>query len=157
MNSQELKSLSGTGEWQNEPDRLEWIDELSGYPCLARRNMHLGNWCGYVGIPSSHKYYRKIMGDKALDSLDVYWGVTYTDKCDGDPENGICHKSEKDDIWWIGFDCAHCDDYIPWIEANGHHYNFPNSINVTYKTLEFVKKECESLAKQLKEKEQQDE
>jgi hypothetical protein len=26
------------GPWDDEPDRIEWIDEATGQPCLMRRN-----------------------------------------------------------------------------------------------------------------------
>lgn len=46
------------GEWDNEPDRVEWRDEATGLPCLMVRN-RLGNWCGYAGVHSGHVLFHK--------------------------------------------------------------------------------------------------
>lgn len=51
--------------------------------------------------------------------------------------------------FWYGFDCAHLDDLMPF-----HLKKFPQfGINPSdvYRDINYVKKECESLAKQLKE------
>lgn len=61
----------------------------------------------------------------------------------------ICHipqPGEPDDIWWLGFDCAHVSDRSPGTE---------NLLGIwgqndIYRDVEFVKRECESLARQLK-------
>jgi hypothetical protein len=54
------KHLWGDGPWVTEPDRVQWLDEETGYWCLARRNWHTGGWCGYVAISPSHPYFHKI-------------------------------------------------------------------------------------------------
>lgn len=46
------KSTWGAGPWQHEPDRVEW--EHAGLSCLALRNIHFGNWCGYAAVPPGH-------------------------------------------------------------------------------------------------------
>src|SRR5947207_1159298 len=51
------KSEWGPGEWQDEPDRLEWR-HTSGLPCLIVRN-HMGSLCGYVGVPPAHPFYMR--------------------------------------------------------------------------------------------------
>lgn len=155
------KSKWGEGEWQHEPDRLEWIDEYSGYPCIAKRVMHHGAWCGYVGISKGHKLQGKVWGDKEVNKLRVHGGITYAEPCDGDPINGVCHKSDNDDIWWLGFDCAHGFDYRPATEAlyaislhlNPHLRVYYNKSKEPYRDLEYVQIECTKLAKQLRDME----
>ena len=39
----------GPGEWTDEPDKLQWVDEATGFDCLIVRNS-LGALCGYVGV-----------------------------------------------------------------------------------------------------------
>lgn len=51
----------GEGEWQNEPDKVQWIDEATGLNCLAVRNWS-GAWCGYVGVDEKHPLYAKDYG-----------------------------------------------------------------------------------------------
>lgn len=130
------------GGWNNELDRL--LFESHGFPCLARRNVHLGNWCGYVGVPKNHPAYGKSYSE--ID-VDVHGGLTYANRCDGDPVNGVCHKAkegEPDDLYWLGFDCAHFGDITPVSLLFG----IP-SYDIHYWTLEEVKQECINLAEQL--------
>lgn len=42
------------GPWQDEPDRLFWKDEETGYECLAYRSSVSGSLCGYVGVKRRH-------------------------------------------------------------------------------------------------------
>jgi hypothetical protein len=133
------KELWPAGPWHKEPDRLEWVDKSTGYPCIALRNMHAtGAWCGYVAIPTSHPYHGVNYND--ID-LDVHGGLTYSRKCQGDAITGVCHESkDEDDVWWLGFDCAHGNDIAPLVSCWFGEYC----------DLEYVKKECTKLAKQLK-------
>lgn len=43
----------GDGAWLNEPDKAQWLDAATGYPCLVARGPS-GALCGYVGIPPEH-------------------------------------------------------------------------------------------------------
>ena len=63
-----------------------------------------------------------------------------------DKERGICHvpgPGEPDDVWWFGFDCAHFHDRAPAMERD---LSLPSA---SYKTLDYVRAECASLARQL--------
>lgn len=42
-----------SGPWDNEPDRIAWVDPDTGYHSLMRRN-RLGSWCGYIAVPPGH-------------------------------------------------------------------------------------------------------
>lgn len=46
------------GEWDDEPDRMQWPDETTDLPCLAVRNP-MGALCGYVGLSAGHPWYGK--------------------------------------------------------------------------------------------------
>lgn len=140
----------GEGPWSSEPDRLEF--EASGLPCLLRRN-DLGAWCGYVAVPRGHPCHGKSLHD--LCHLEAHGGITYGHACAGD----ICHVPKEgapDDVWWIGFDCAHAFDLIPWMHAQLKEMKgelFATQEPVTwrdqYRDLEYVKNECVELAAQL--------
>src|SRR6266496_32796 len=85
------------GPWDNEPDRLEWRDKATGFPCLIVRN-RMGGLCGYVGVPTKHPFH-----GKNYDSVNisVHGGLTYSGACAGH----ICHipkPGETDDVWWLG-------------------------------------------------------
>ena len=45
------------GPWDGEPDKKQWVDAKTGYPCLVVRNEGIGNLCGYVGVPKGHPAY----------------------------------------------------------------------------------------------------
>lgn len=147
------KESWGPGEWQTEPDRIEW--RYKGFPLLMVRNTRVtGSWCGYVGVPSSHPFYKTNYNE--IGNVDVHGGLTYSDKCRAD----ICHepkKGESDDIWWLGFDCSHCDDISPKMGATMEFLRkqmgqtMPSILGSygKYRNVKYVKKECQRLADQL--------
>ena len=143
-----------SGEWDGEPDKVQWQDGETGLPCMARRNSHSGNWCGYVGVSEGHQYFGK---DNDIPNVDVHGGLTFSDAChDSGDEHGICHvpsTGEPDHVWWFGFDCAHCWDSSPrdLMHANERGYPFTIMSDEEYRTLSYVKNQCASLAKQLAE------
>lgn len=141
------KSEWGNGPWVDEPDKKQWRDEETGLPCLIVRNVHVsGALCGYVGVPKGHPYYG--WDYDALCGVDVHGGLTFANKCQEEQNDfeGICHKNDTDDdIWWLGFDCAHCYDLVPRMNK----YSIPFS-EETYKDFSFVTHEVEKLAKILK-------
>lgn len=143
----EDKTTWGEGSWLTEPDRVEWKDELTGFPCLAHRQMHSGHWCGYVAVPPGHPVHGK---DYELVNVEVHGGLTYGRECHGE----ICHKAkpgEPDDVWWLGFDCTHGVDIAPAYARRKRLCGWPTSGYASYKNLDYVKRECAELAKQLAE------
>lgn len=147
------KSSWGPGEWQDEPDRKEWV--AHGFACLATRHQIFGNWCGYVGVPRGHRAYGKPFRD--LD-FHVHGGLNYTERCQG----LICHvpaPGMPDDVWWLGFDCGHAYDRAPGSEALFRELGVGETVfdrmilRRVYRTLEYAVAECESLAAQLTEEE----
>jgi hypothetical protein len=151
------KSIWGDGPWQKEPDKVQWTDRASGLPCLAVRNAMSGHWCGYVGVSEAHSLFGVDYNDDRIGLLPVHGGVTFTNTCMEDSqETGVCHipePGETDKVWWLGFDCAHCDDFRP-----GASVYLPSSIlmqvldlcrDEQYRTLRYVRQECRFLALQL--------
>lgn len=131
------KSTWGDGPWQTEPDRVQW--NHAGFACLIVRN-GWGVWCGYVGVPEEHPYYKVNYND--VPNLLVHGGLTYSDVCRGH----ICHIPEPgfpDKVWWLGFDCGHWNDYAPGIAPGVRHGE--------YRDLAYVTHEVEQLAEQLRE------
>lgn len=149
------KAHWGDGPWQSEPDKRQWVDKTTGYPCLIRRG-GLGAWCGYVGVPEGHPLFEKAHYDD-YDAVGVHGGVTFTDHCLADhaPETGICHiveEGEDDNVWWVGFDCNHGDDIAPESAYLYKEMNLPSDRwgGASYKTIEYVTNETLGLAQQLK-------
>ncbi|HEY3525438.1 MAG TPA: hypothetical protein VGK47_04515 [Nitrososphaeraceae archaeon] len=166
------KSAWIDGPWKSEPDKIYWKDAETGYDCLAVRNPQYGHWCGYVGIKEGHPAYGK-HHEEVDDNISVHGGITFGDFYqEEDKEHGICHlvsDDDKDDkVYWLGFDCAHGFDILPKYED--YLRSLVSSVKTTYtckitefekavydrisyKDLEFVKNEILSLARKLKEME----
>jgi hypothetical protein len=189
------KSSWPRGEWDREPDKMQWQDKETGLPCLIVRN-RMGALCGYVGVSEDHPDYQKGYDDFRVE---VHGGLTFANSCQeatkdrwlkwresmlsrkaeidryprGDAANdwrdygkylgdfdawkswceqsSICHipeAAEPDAVWWLGFDCAHSGDVMP---AHSRLFEHPSSWGESYKSLDYVKRECESLARQLAE------
>lgn len=139
------KSEWPSGPWQSEPDKLQWADETTGLPCLIKRN-NAGALCGYVGVPENHPWYG--LGYSDIEPYpDVHGDLTYADHCQDGPEaQTICHvpePGEPDNVWWLGFDCAHAGDVMP---AYAERFSFPSFPGDSYKTVDYVRAECASLA-----------
>lgn len=145
----------GVGPWQDEPDKIQWQDETTGYPCLIVRVPRQGHLCGYVGVPPGHQFYEKVYKDCHLpdgEYLDCHGGLTFSGFCSPHPdapERGICHvveAGEEDRVWWLGFDCSHLGDLAP-----GHNrYEFMDREGDQYCTVAYVRWEVTALARQLK-------
>jgi hypothetical protein len=138
----------GDGPWDGEPDRVEWRHE-SGLPCLIVRNF-TGAWCGYVGVGREHPDYERPY--KHID-VDVHGGLTYSDRCQG--QGQICHEAgpgEPDEMWWVGFDCAHVFDLVPGMEAIERtlapHIPWAE-LEAVYRDVAYVRAEVERLADQM--------
>ncbi len=141
------------GPWDSEPDKVQWEDPTTHYPCIALRNKHQGFWCGYVGVTEGHPAFGKEYSDV---DVTVHGGLTYSDPCQKEEkEHGICHipeAGEPDNVYWLGFDCAHYLDHIPATNTTMLEIRkkFPHPNNMeTYRDLDYVKDECRWLAAQL--------
>lgn len=157
------KSTWGDGPWRSEPDKIQWIDEETGYDCLIVRGP-LGALCGYVGVPPEHQchgvdYDRVRAAEEDEDGwsyIDVHGGLTYAGSCNDEAEEckGICHvplPGRPHDVWWLGFDCAHSMDVVPGMAARERDMGLstwadPRS---TYRSVFYVKREVADLARQL--------
>ncbi|HWC37767.1 MAG TPA: hypothetical protein VG476_04520 [Acidimicrobiales bacterium] len=127
------------GPWMHEPDRTQWRTE-SGLPGLIVRSYYSGALCGYVAVAPGHPAY-----ECHYDAVpaEVHGGLTYSDHC----RPPICHipePGEPDDVWWLGFDCAHAYDFIPKeaavLQREAHDWD-----------LAYVKSQVEDLAWQLRQ------
>ena len=146
------------GPWDDEPDRLHWVDPGTNLDCLAVRN-RMGGWCGYVGLPSGHRFHGKTFSAVAVEmDVSVHGGLTYSAECQ--PDGPICHTPEPgqpDGLWWLGFDCGHAMDHQPGLAATlrrldaQFHHDYADVIEAreVYKTLDYVIDETTGLAEQL--------
>lgn len=116
----------------------------------------MGHRCGYVGVNKSHPLYGYNV-DVVETSLYCHGGITFAK---GGPNT---YYPVHSDLWWFGFDCAHCYDVNDFdaaleafedidIRANllSHKSiceSFPTS--GTVKTTDYCVDECKKLAEQL--------
>ena len=145
----------GYGEWVEEPGEV--LFEYKGMECKVTRRgiqepgvketfLFGGHLCGYIRIPDNHPYHHKDYEDIPID---CHGGLTY---------------GECSDKHWIGFDCAHCFDYIPSteyikkiltmegvLEPRPFYIKFKDNsfFKRSYKNIAFCIKECQSIVDQL--------
>lgn len=153
------KSNWGEGGWHEEPDRVEWTDRATGLHCLARRHEPLGCWNGYVAVPPGHPWHG--VGCEVPD-VRVYGDLTYAgpgDRSESIPGyacNGhYLRPDPPEDDWWFGFDCGHGWDLMPMLAAlrslpadADEPFDLADRLSDgrTYKSLAFVRGQCEVLA-----------
>jgi hypothetical protein len=107
------KSTWGSGPWQSEPDRVDFV--AHGFACLALRNDRLGQWCGYVGVGPDHPFHGR-SHDEIDGEIEFHGGLSYAGACEG----YICHVPAPGmpaDVWWLGGDFAHVRDHAPGLAA----------------------------------------
>ena len=148
------KSEWEQGPWMDEPDKRQWLDPETGLPCLIHRGPS-GALCGYVGVSKGHPWYEqdydacRVPENEDGDTyVEVHGGLTFASKCGPTKENGrgICHvveQGEADDVWWLGFDCAHSGDLCPSRQRD-RGWDYCES----YKDFRYVELEVKRLAKQ---------
>jgi hypothetical protein len=161
------KSGWGEGPWQDEPDKVQWIDEETELDCLIRRSPG-GAWCGYVGVGPEHPWYgldysggcvndpkceESWCGHSPVSLVDVHGGLTFSESCAEimSEAEGICHVAElgrPDHVWWFGFDCGHYADLAPDFARR-----FPDLASAfgeqTYRDRAYVETEVVALARQI--------
>lgn len=131
------------GPWDHEPDLVEWRANATQFALLIVRGP-MGSLCGYVGLPPGHPLHGKSWED--FQTEHGHGGLTYSGACRGD----ICHvpaPGEPDDVWWLGFDCAHAWDVSPGLESRT---GLRRRDELTaYRDIDYVMDEVERLAAEL--------
>lgn len=163
------------GEWDEEPDALDWTDTDTGYQCAIRRGPG-GHLCGYVGIPSGHPWHGKSYNDTVQVSDAVRDRPINIDKIGA--INMFCAVAKADEIERGQFEIVlavdvhggltYAEDAPPSAaddQKGGWWFGFDcaHSGDLTpkyagryglheggeYRTFDYVKSEVESLARQL--------
>lgn len=161
------------GPWNNEADKVAWVDEETGLGCIMLRQKD-GTISGYVGVGPEHPLFGFEADAVPVGvSTTVHGGVTYGKACEvnrfareawGKPRKErytVCHttyvrtiqdyrtvQTTKDefheDLWWLGFDTAHPGDLVP-----NARYDKRRKGDV-YRDQSFVYSNCVELARALK-------
>lgn len=104
-----------SGEWDWEPDLIQWIDPITKYFCSVRRN-DLGILCGYVALPPTHLAFNN---EEEISIVEVHGGITFSGVINHEPgsRTKFVYDPFSEDapktIFLVGFDCGHFDDYKP--------------------------------------------
>jgi hypothetical protein len=77
-----------------------------------------------------------------VDHLSAHGGVTYSDFIKA--SDCQCDLPIDEMGWWIGFDCGHYMDYIPFMKAS-----YPDADKSQYRDFNYVLTECKNLADQM--------
>ncbi len=158
---------SGDGPWQEEPDKLAWVDASTGLACTILRQQD-GVLGGYVGVGEDHPLFG-FQVDAVPGALGIspHGGLDYAAPCeDGPAEITICHpiaaagkrpgRSEDGDdghsshqpLWWFGFQCDRNHDLVPGRRVN------PNDLGAEngrlYRDIAYVYEQTCRLARQLR-------
>lgn len=146
------------GPWQHEPDKAQWVDNLTDLDCLIVRGPQ-GALCGYVGVAPQHPWHGLDWMDD-LPPIDVHGSVNFSSYCQDVAHDGwgVCHlpaPGRPEHVWWLGFDCGHFSDYVPKLEYTLSRHGlgrtlpdesfFPKS----YKNFGYVTAEVHRLADQI--------
>jgi hypothetical protein len=115
-------------EWKAEVNLK--VFKSNGLVCVIKRNPSMKYLCGYVEIPETFNPIRKLKKDLYSVPFSVHGGATFFGSI-GD-----------DRLKFVGFDCAHAGDLIPSMERINE--------GETYRNMDYVTKECEELAKQIR-------
>ncbi len=134
-----------SGPWDSEPDRVDFV--CAELACFVLRHPRHGCWCAYVGVPKEHPCYGK---EPFAVPAEIHMGLNYGGVCNG----LICHIPEPGmpaDVWWLGADFGHAFDLCPGVDAREFAMGvLPVRCGIeTYRTLTYVRKQTEQLAKQL--------
>jgi hypothetical protein len=135
------------GEWSKEPDFCSWYRKT--LPCIVVRDMTLGIWKAFVGVPEDHPFYAKTIEDlsKLPQGVDLFLG-TYG----GLSGAGVIPQDKfEGKFWWLGIETSHGGDLVPGLNIEGADPGMVKVMqaNQTYKGFKFIRKETNSLADRL--------
>lgn len=164
---------SDDGPWNQEADKVAWIDAETGLGCIMLRQTN-GTISGYVGIAPQHPLFGFEADAVPVEiSNVVHGGLSYGKACEvnrfdrvawGKPHKErytVCHVTRTrlvqeyrtvqtthdefhEDLWWLGFDTDHPGDFVPKERHDERRKG------VVYRDQSYVYANCMSLARKLK-------
>jgi hypothetical protein len=130
------------GPWNTEMDYLAWIDSITFYPCLMKRNF-LGAWTGYVGLDEKHNLYGIDISGEEFRYIEIALPLQYTLYLDEDARAFSPPKK----FWFVGIGCMGESDLVP--NSQPKPKKDKERISLTYRTQGFVIEQVGYLALQL--------
>jgi len=156
INEAYQQKLAQKGSWQQEPDKVWFLHQTTGFFCQIQRHCYFGTLNGYIAIPKEHSWHDK-------DSCTTaHGGITFErpnienglipDGGIHTPFDAIIILSHNDmgntihdkDLKIIGFDTAHFGDHIPFgpIASATRELKTYKDIHYMIKTLDDMAKEA---------------
>lgn len=160
------------GDWDTEPNEIDFKDDATGLQCAMRRNSSGGYWCGYVALPEGHalhgKHYhdpitvpagymdREAKVDEDYGAIALFcgalaakpeenvWPLELAVRCHGGLTYSANHapSEDPDGRWWFGFDCAHAGDLCP-------NYSYSHGSDDVYRNAEYVRASLAKLCRDI--------
>lgn len=104
--------------------------------------------CAYIGLPKTHKFYGLHYND--IDDINCHFGLTFSEQ--GNDKMPWIENEEEKELWWIGWDYAHCNDYAPYYDEPPFSMSIINMDMELHKwTTEEILDECYDVVEQLKD------
>lgn len=132
-----------------------FIKKVDEYYFIILTNTHFGTNNGYIAVPLGHYLHSKEY-DQINDeyNFNVHWGLTYSgpffkDLFNDDLGVDSIDRESLEKYWLIGFDCLHCDDFIPYYGEIEVLKDIYDQTAQTFKDRDFVMNELENLLKQI--------
>ncbi len=131
-----------------------WITD-EGYPAVVRFNQ-FGCRVAYVGVPPTHKLYKKDC--RYLDNIKCHGTLDFssTQFNNGGLKNYPAKDPKYDDYWFFGFCADHCwdaQDVEGYKRLHGEEpFKMTKYEYQIIRTLDFMVNNCNSISKQLKGK-----
>lgn len=153
--------------WRLRAEKDEWRGDIGGLQVILRRHPRGRHWCGWVEVPSYHKWHGKsihscVKWPQCLPKpvpedlpaamrkhLPEVWECEHRLKAQlqhvvhGGVTGAGKLKKEASNSWWLAFDCGHQGDLSPaMLELkNISAHKLP-----PYRTLAYAKREAGRLA-----------
>lgn len=133
--------------FENEPDIVKGYHMGVAYRVI--RHPKMGHLCGYAKLPIGHPWLKKALALKWEEKWfsrkyhRAHKGYDYAPISNVRVHGGITFfgKLSRGRGYWIGFDCAHCDDLVPGLRIDW----------TVYRDVEYVRRNCKELAKAIAE------
>ena len=136
------KEAWGPGEWDNEPDRIEF--ETGYYPSIILRNTY-GSLNGYIAVKEGHPWFLQNYDQIRSSSLELSW-ASHEDALLPLPSGWTM-------AWWVGFTRSSYFDLMPALEVMMRREALQEqpswlfrSPRTTYKSIPFIKAQLQILA-----------
>lgn len=135
-------------EWELEPNIR--YGKYRNYKWMILRHQHMGHLCGYVAFRPNSPYYEVGYDTIPCRLIECHGGPTFAGRFEfktlskrmTDDEKVAFRKFFNGKDWWLGFDCGHYEDLIPFMDLG-------ICKTSRYRNMEYCEKEIQSMIGQV--------